>query len=106
MLERFDEAILLLDKSIEIDKTSAYSYSNRGLSKIRLSKTDEGLADIKHALTLDNDHAYAYRNLGIYHLDKGEFDDALKLFVKAKALDDSTDMIDEFIATAKRHKGE
>jgi tetratricopeptide (TPR) repeat protein len=65
---------------------------------------DEGLAEINYSLTLDKENAYASRNLGIYHLDKGEFDEALKLFVKSKALDESTDMIDKFIATAERQR--
>ena len=98
---KFEEAIPLFDQAIEIDKTFAYSYNNRGLAKIKTGNAEEGLEDIKDSFKLDENNSYNYRNLGIYHLDKGEYAKALDLFRKAKELDSTTHMIDELIKEAE-----
>lgn len=42
-MNRFEEAIPLFNKAIELDNDFAHSYNNRGLSKIKTGKTEEGL---------------------------------------------------------------
>lgn len=103
LLNRYEEAIPLFDKAIDIDTNFAYSYVNRGLSRIKTGKMNEGIEDIYYSFKLDKDNSYGYRNLGIYHLDQKEYGEALKLFKKAKELDDTTHMIDELIREAEKN---
>ncbi|KAA2223108.1 M50 family metallopeptidase [Chryseobacterium sediminis] len=97
LLEKYEEAILLLSKALSIDKKFSYSYNNRGLAKINLGLYEEGLTDIEYSLKLDSQNADAYKNLGIYHMKKTEYQKALGLFLKAKKMDESLNMIDELI---------
>lgn len=101
LINKYEEAISLFDKSIQLDPDFAYSYNNRGLAKIKIGQTEEGLQDINLSLELDPGNSYAHMNMGIYHSDKGKFDDALQNFLKAKALDGSTYMIDKYINETK-----
>lgn len=97
LIEKYEEAIYYFDKAIEIDIEFAFPYNNRGLSKIYIGKVEEGLEDIKHSLKLDKNNAYGYRNLGIYHLGINDCAKALELFNKAKSIDRTTHLIDEYI---------
>ena len=101
LMNRFDEAIPFFDRAIDLDTGFAFSYNNRGLAKIKLGLTEEGLQDINRSFELDPNNSYCYRNLGIYHFDKREYGEALRLFVKAKELDDTTDMVEELISDTK-----
>lgn len=98
---KYEEAIEYLNKAIVVNPTMAYAYNNRGLAKVELGQLDEGLNDIQHSIKLDAANSYGYRNLGIYHLKKDEKEQALKLFRKAKELDNTTLMIDELISNAE-----
>ncbi len=100
-LDRFEESIPLFDKAIEIDSAFDNPHNNRGYAKYKMGKETEGLHDIRHALQLNEKNAYAHRNLGIVHLDKGEHAEALRLFEEAKALDATTEMIEELIRKAR-----
>lgn len=102
LMNRFEEAIVLFDMAISVDRDFAYSYNNRGLSKIKIGKSEEGLEDINHSFKLDPDNSYYYVNVGIYHFDKKEFNEALKLFKKAKELDDTTYGINELIEDVEK----
>jgi len=97
LMSRFGDAIPLFDRVIELDKQFAHSYNNRGLAKIKLGMIEDGLQDIRYSLEIDPGNSYSYRNLGIYHFDKREFDEAMRLFLKAKEIDDTTHMIDVLI---------
>lgn len=101
LMEKYAEAVSLFNKSIEIDKDFAYSYNNRGLAKIKSGQVNEGLQDIYHSLELDPDNSYAYLNMGIYHFDRRAFELALQNFRKAKELDSSTYLIDQYISDAE-----
>ena len=97
LFNKFEDAILLFNKTIEIESLFAQAFPNRGLAKIKAGKESEGLEDTHHSLKLDVNNVYGYCNLGIYHLGNGEYVKALELFNKAKEFDDSIHMIDAFI---------
>ena len=98
---KFAEAIHHFDKAIALQPEFAYAYNNRGHAKIELEKIDEGLADINYSIQLDQENSYAYRNLGIYHLKLNQFEEAESLLLKAKKLDENTEMIEELLLKAK-----
>ncbi|WP_290711904.1 tetratricopeptide repeat protein, partial [Flavihumibacter sp. CACIAM 22H1] len=64
-----------------------------------------GLEDINYSLKLDKNNSYCYRNLGIYHLDQGNYSEALELFLQAKYLDHTTQLIEDLIITAEGYIG-
>jgi tetratricopeptide (TPR) repeat protein len=103
LINQFEDAIEIFDKAIYLNKEYAYSYNNRGLSKIKLGRTGEGLKDINRSLEIDPNNSYAYKNLGIHYFDNREYNEALRLFVKAKELDDSTHMINDLINETKKY---
>jgi tetratricopeptide (TPR) repeat protein len=103
-LELYREAVSLFDRAIDGDAACAYAYNNRGFAKIKLGQWEEGLKDISHSLELDKDNGYVYRNLGMYHLEKGEIEEALHLFEKAKAMDSTMPLLEEFIGEAKKNR--
>ena len=98
---KFGEAIHHFDKAIGIQPEFAYAYNNRGHAKIELEKIDEGFSDINYSIHLDTENSYAYRNLGIYHLKLNQFEEAESLLLKAKELDENTEMIEELLTKAK-----
>jgi hypothetical protein len=98
---KFDEALPYFEKSIQNDPEFSYAYYNRGHVKIEKGELEEGLFDINYSIELNPDNSYAYRNLGIYHLKRGEKSEALNCFIKAKEMDETTDLIDELIEKAK-----
>lgn len=98
---KFIEAMPYFDKAIAIQPEFAYAYNNRGHAKIELEKIDEGLVDINYSIQLDKENPYAYRNLGIYHLKLNQLEEAVSLLLKAKELDENTEMIEELLIKAK-----
>ncbi len=98
---KFIEAMPYFDKAIAIQPEFAYAYNNRGHAKIELEKIDEGLAEINYSIQLDKENPYAYRNLGIYHLKLNQLEEAESLLLKAKELDENTEMIEELLIKAK-----
>lgn len=98
---KFTEAIPHFDKAIAIEPEFAYAYNNRGHAKLELEKIDEGLDDINYSIQLDKENSYAYRNLGIYHLKLNQLEEAERLLLKAKELDENTELIEELLIKAK-----
>ena len=102
LLGTHDEAITDLDTSIELDKKFAFSWNNRGFSKLKLGQLEEGLKDIQKSLELDPKNAYGYRNLGLYHFYKKGYPKALELYQKALEMDKSVYKIQEYIDEVNR----
>ncbi len=98
---KFTEAIPYFNKAIIIQPEFAYAYNNRGHAKIEIEKIAEGLADINYSIQLDKENSYAYRNLGIYHLKLNQLQKAESLFLKAKEMDENTELIEELLVKAK-----
>jgi len=93
----FEKAIPHFDTAINIEQEFAYAYNNRGHAKIEIGQIEEGLTDINYSLQLDKKNSYAYRNLGIYHLKINQLHKAKELFLKAKEMDSSTELIEELL---------
>jgi tetratricopeptide (TPR) repeat protein len=95
---RFEEARPYFEKALKIDPQHAYAMNNLGHAKIEMEQLEEGLAHISHSLELNDENSYAYRNLGIYHLKLNNSTEAERFFLKAKALDQDTELIEELLS--------
>ena len=96
----YETAITYFDRAIRIENEFAYAYNNRGHAKIEIGKLEEGLADINFGLELDSENSYAHRNLGIYYLKTKNYNKALNQFIKAKEMNNQTELIDDLIIEA------
>jgi FkbM family methyltransferase len=61
-LKRFEQAITLFDRAIELAPRSAIAFVNRGNSLAALQRVDEALADYERALALEPDNVQAREN--------------------------------------------
>jgi tetratricopeptide (TPR) repeat protein len=61
-LKRFEQAVTLFDRAIELAPTSAIAFVNRGNSLAALRRVDEALADYERALVLEPDNVQAREN--------------------------------------------
>lgn len=63
-LSRTEEAIVLLQKAIEIDAKFTNAWFNLGRFRLRQGKSDEALASLKATLKLDSNHKGAHYEMG------------------------------------------
>lgn len=101
LIEEYEKALIDFEKALTLEDNFAYALNNRGFAKLKLGYKEEGLADLKQSMKLDDTNAYCYMNYGIYHYDTKSFKKALVYFKKAKALDATTYLIDEFLEKTK-----
>lgn len=102
LLDKHEEAIIDLDKSISIDEKFAYAWDNRGYSKIMLGQLEEGYTDLQKSLELDDKNSYVYCNIGIYHFKKQDYQKALEYYHKAYDLDPHTIHIEKYMEEVKQ----
>ncbi len=85
---KFKEAIIALEKSVELDETNAPAFNYLGLA---YKETDADLAEIiwyfKNAVEIDPEYAQAYDNLGKAYYGLGDFDKAIANCDQAIAID-------------------
>ena len=84
---RFDAALALYDRALELDPNSARAYVNRGLTRMALERFAEGLADFDRALQLQANLAGAYAGRGVCKAALGRRLEALEDFDRALELD-------------------
>ena len=63
-LEEFAEALVDLNKAIQLKPDYAEAYHNRGVMKIRFNQPNEALVDLNKAIQLKPDYAEAYNSRG------------------------------------------
>ena len=90
-----------LNKACKLDPNAAYSVTNRAYSNIKLGLMDEALADINRSMELNEHNAYIYLVQGMYQLETGRLSEALANFEKAKNMEATTVLVDDYIALAK-----
>jgi len=82
-----DQALVDLNKALELDPTIAQAYSNRGAMYENKGLLDLALTDLNKAIELKPDYANAYNNRGVYYKDVNHLDQALLDFNKAIELE-------------------
>ena len=69
---KFDEAIELSNKALELDKQSANAYYQRGNAKSNLGRHEEAIKDYDEAIRLKPDYADAFNNRNLARKAKKE----------------------------------
>ena len=82
----FDQAILLLNKSLETNPKYAAAYETRGTIYSRREQYDRAIADFNKALEIDASFAEAYFSRGRAYYFKKEYDQSWEDIKKAQGL--------------------
>ena len=85
-LGKYKDAIIDLDKAIELEPKFAMPYNNKGYSLIKLDKRTKAIACFNKAILLDPNYIEAYYNRGNYKNIIGQYDSAIIDFSKAISL--------------------
>ncbi|WP_336946188.1 tetratricopeptide repeat-containing glycosyltransferase family protein [Asaia sp. HN010] len=78
LLNRFDEALVLLSRAVEHDPSLADAWSNIGNSFLFLSQYENAIACYRNSLRLDGRHALALSNMGVALDHRGDHTLALQ----------------------------
>jgi tetratricopeptide (TPR) repeat protein len=84
---QYDEAIIELNKAIEVYPRYALAYNDRGVAYLRKKQYDRAISDFTKALDINPSHHHAHYNRGIAYLDKRNYDEAISDLNKAIELD-------------------
>jgi tetratricopeptide (TPR) repeat protein len=84
---KYEEAIVRYQQSIDIDPKFALPYNNWGILLRREGKRDEAIAMYKKATECDPSYALPYNNWGNVLLDKRDYPDAIVKYQKATVLE-------------------
>ena len=82
-LGEFAEALVDLNKAIQLKPDYAEAYHNRGVVKIRFNQPNEALVDLNKAIQLKPDYAEAYNSRGGAKIQLKQFNKAITDFDKA-----------------------
>lgn len=74
--KHYQEAIILLNKSIVLEPTNSYGYSNRSFAKLKIGDNKGAYSDIKKALFLNPKNSYAYKNLALINISENRIHEA------------------------------
>jgi tetratricopeptide (TPR) repeat protein len=88
IMQKGEEALLDLDKAIELDPENAKAHAGRGhvLALYHNSRFDEALVEFDLTLKFDPDHRWAYLHRGFAKRDLGDMDGACEDWKKARDL--------------------
>jgi Flp pilus assembly protein TadD len=98
---RAPEALPLVRRSIELDRTRAASYNLLGAVHASLGQREEARAAFDHALQLDPNDATAYNNLGLLELSVSNREAAADRFAEALTLDPASAMARQGLAQSR-----
>jgi tetratricopeptide (TPR) repeat protein len=73
-LDRAEEALIDINRAIEIDENYAKAYHIRGLINEKIGNDDEALSDFTHAIDLDPEYGAAYNSRATLHAKMGNED--------------------------------
>jgi tetratricopeptide (TPR) repeat protein len=85
-LKQYENALININRAIQLDKTNAYAFSNRALVYIKLSELDKARADIIKSIQLDASNPYVYKHSAMVYIKLKAFEKACLELNKAKDL--------------------
>ena len=77
------QAMIYLDRAIELDSENAETYRNRGWAHTLMREFEEGIADLTKAIELDGEDYETYQRLASVHLVEEDYQLAIDAFSKA-----------------------
>lgn len=77
------QAIIFLNKAIELDAENAHIYNNRAGAYLNLAQYAAAKDDLSHALTLNADYADAHNNLGSLYYQQQHYAAAVAAYSRA-----------------------
>lgn len=80
---RFEEALIEVDKALDLDPKSAEAYFNKGLALSGQGKIEKSILHYEQALKINPEFGLALNNLGSAYLDLGEEEKALNFHRQA-----------------------
>lgn len=84
---RYEEALQMLDYSIQLNGTFADAYNYRGIVYGNMALYDFAVMDFKHAISLDNATHYAHNNLGMAYESLGKEKEAVEEYKKSISIE-------------------
>jgi tetratricopeptide (TPR) repeat protein len=81
--KRYDDALTLYGKIIELKPDWEWAYNNRGVTYGKKGLPDKAIEDYNKALEINPRYAEAYNNRGNAYFDKGLYDRAIEDYNKA-----------------------
>ena len=91
LMKRYDDALVDLDRAIELDHERASASSSRGQAYRLMGRYDDALADFTRAIELDPSSDWNFADRGYTYQLMGRYDDALADLTRAIELDPSSD---------------
>jgi tetratricopeptide (TPR) repeat protein len=88
-LRKFDEAIEMNSKALEINKQDPNAFNNRGFCNILMHKYSEAIPDLNNAIQINPQFAYAYNNRAYAKIKLGLLDEVLIDLEQSKKLDEN-----------------
>jgi len=80
---RYDQAISLFNKVLEINPRYAEAYLNRGIAYRQKGQHDQAVSDYGMVLQIDPKDTRAFCNRGNVYIEKGQYDKAISDYNKA-----------------------
>lgn len=85
-LQKFELAMIDLDRAQKLDPKNGYRYSSRAFVKDHMKDTAGAIEDYKKAIEIDPEDAISYNNLGLLEEKLGYIEMAKQRFKKADEL--------------------
>lgn len=82
LLGRYEEAIRLFDKSLEIIPT-AEAYTYKGWTLSHMGEIKRAIEEAEKAIRIDPDYGNPYNDIGVYLMELGREDEAIPYLEKA-----------------------
>lgn len=91
-LERYEEAVQVLDNALEFDKDEPVVLSNKAFALMKLDRDADALTAVNHSLKSDKANPYALRTRALLYLRKGDQDKACNDLTLSKAMGGAPDV--------------
>jgi tetratricopeptide (TPR) repeat protein len=101
---RLDEAIVELEKAVQVDPDYAAAYFNLAYAYERRERVDDAIAQYKKALQLEPGNVFGHNNLGVLLDKKGLYDEAIAVYEKALKIEPSNATVLANLANARKNK--
>jgi len=86
-LGRYEEALDLFEKSLNLDNTNKYALNNRGYTYNLMEQYEKAIADFDRSIEVAPNFAYAYNNRGLAKIKLGSVAEGLKDIEVSLSLD-------------------